>query len=901
MMRIVASIFSLASTGLLIGVLGMVGLIAVYSRDLPDGDELADYAPPLLSRVYSAEGKVIARYATENRVFVPIEEVPELIKIAFISAEDKNFYEHPGVDASGIIKAIGRFGLAKIRGETSRIAGASTITQQVMKNFLLDSDRSVERKIREAILAVRFDGTFSKDEILELYLNEIFFGARAYGISAAAQTYFGKRLDQLTIEEAAYLAGLPKEPSNLHPVRFRERAVARRNYVLRQMAENGYLDPAEAAEAIALPLVTRLDEARDAPGVQDRGLGYFTAEVRRQVVGELGREALFEGGLTVRATVDPRLQANAGRARRRGLAAYDRRQGVWRGPLTRLEDALPEADDTAAWLARLAHTDVPRDVPEWHVAVVTAVEPAAARIAIEGVPAEQADAILELDGEGWIRRREIEGERLGAPRAAADLWRVGDVVFVARDGPEGADDAAGADGGSDAEPVDWDLQQIPEVQGAFVAMDPETGRVLAIQGGFSFEFSVFNRATQAQRQPGSAFKPFVYAVALDAGYTPATIVNDAPVAVRLSNGETWRPKNSSGVAYGPTPLRRGLELSRNLMTVRIAQQVGMQRVATYAERFGVYDDMPEHLAFALGAGETTLYDMVAAYGMFVNGGRRVRPTVIDRIQDRRGSTIYRHDPRSCVGCTLAEAGAGDARLAMVGGAMQIDTSAGQVALPVLFDERDQIMNPSTAFQIVSMLQGVVDSGTATRTVGGTGLPLAGKTGTTNDSKDAWFVGFSPDLVAGCYIGFDNPRPMGRGAYGGTLCGPVFKEFMVAALEGEDPGSFEGSRDMGLVTVKLDRETGRRLPDDAEGPHVMTEVFKRGDEPVLFAEAGALAGDSILFGEDFVAGALPFSLDDDNQDSGGMVPSRGPGGTAAGGGRTPPQPPASIGPGTGGLY
>ncbi|MEM9781904.1 MAG: penicillin-binding transpeptidase domain-containing protein, partial [Pseudomonadota bacterium] len=507
---------------------------------------------------------------------------------------------------------------------------------------------------------------------------------------------------------------------------------------------------------------------------------------------------------------------------------------------------------------------------------VLSVANESARLGIEG----HGTAEIELDGEDWIRARSIDGQRLGAPRRAGDLFQQGDVVYVAED-PEA--------------PGDWDLRQLPAVQGAFAAMDPETGRILALMGGFSRQESVFNRATQALRQPGSAFKPFVYAVALDAGYTPATIVNDAPVAVRLSNGQTWRPKNSSGSAYGPTPLRRGLELSRNLMTVRIAQQVGMDRVAGYAERFGVYDDMPEHLAFALGAGETTLYDMVAAYGMFVNGGRRVRPTVIDRIQDRRGRTIYRHDPRACEGCTV-----GGENVAMATGSlpprgpMQSD---GLPRMPVLFDQREQIMNPATAYQIVSMLQGVVNQGTATRTVGGTDLPLAGKTGTTNDSKDAWFVGFSPDLVAGCYIGFDNPTPMGRGAYGGQLCGPVFKEFMVAALEGEDPGRFEEPRDMGLVTVKLDRETGERLPDDAVGPHVMVEVFKRGDEPLLYAQASALAGDAVLFGDDFVAGALPFSLDDDNQDGGRMIPSRNtPGGTR-------PSAPSGggFGLGTGGLY
>ncbi|MEM6422298.1 MAG: penicillin-binding transpeptidase domain-containing protein, partial [Pseudomonadota bacterium] len=620
--------------------------------------------------------------------------------------------------------------------------------------------------------------------------------------------------------EAAYLAALPKEPSNLHPIRARAKATNRRNYVLREMKENGYLPEQAFEEARALPLGTVLDAARTVRVAEGGPLGFFAAEVRRQVTAQLGREELFEGGLTVRATVDPRLQAAAGRALRRGLESFDRQRGTWRGPLTKIEN-VPAPSETEAWQTLLARADVPRDIPDWRVAVVFEADQAAATIGIEGIDTPQK---LEIDGETWIRRTLIGGTRGPKPNWAQDIFSPGDVIFVAED-PE--------------EPGDWDLRQLPAVQGAVAAMDPETGRVLALFGGFSYDQSVFNRATQALRQPGSAFKPFVYAAALDAGYTPATVVNDAPVAVRLSNGETWRPKNSSGNAYGPTPMRRGLELSRNLMTVRIAQQVGMDRIATYAERFGVYENMPHHLAFALGAGETTLYNMVAAYGMFVNGGKRVRPTVIDRIQDRRGRTLFRHDPRGCEGCDATSSA---------------NVTFPSAPLPTLVDQRERIMNPSTAYQIVSMLEGVVTQGTANRTVGGTGLPLAGKTGTTNDSKDAWFIGFSPKLVAGCFIGFDNPTPMGKGAYGGTLCGPVFKEFMAEALAEEDPGTFVPPLQSGLVTVKIDRYTGRRLPDDASGAHVVVEVFKAGNEPILFAEASALAGDSILFGSDLVQGA-----------------------------------------------
>ncbi|MEM1383331.1 MAG: penicillin-binding transpeptidase domain-containing protein, partial [Pseudomonadota bacterium] len=461
-----------------------------------------------------------------------------------------------------------------------------------------------------------------------------------------------------------------------------------------------------------------------------------------------------------------------------------------------------------------------------------------------------------------------DGEQIRT-RDANRIWSRGDVIFV----------EAQEDGG-------WGLRQIPAVQGAFMAMDPHTGRVLALQGGFSYDHSVFNRATQARRQPGSSFKPFVYAAALDAGYTPATIVLDAPVVVRARGQDDWRPKNSSGQFYGPTPLRVGLELSRNLMTVRIAQQIGMDRIARYAERFGVYENMPHHLAYALGAGETTLYQMVAAYGMFANGGKRVQPTLVDRIQDRNGHTLFRHDPRLCQGCATG------------------DRKAGQT--PLLFDQRGQIMNPVTAYQAVSMMEGVVTRGTATRTVGGLGFPVAGKTGTTNDAKDAWFIGFTPDLVAGCFIGFDDPQPMGRGAYGGVLCGPVFKEFMANAMDGDSVGEFPApAQSTEIITVKVDRETGERLPDDARGAHVMVEVFRSGTEPELYAEASAIAGDATLFGS--FGEDLPFDLDgdvqpyDQDQDAADPdEPAAASGGPGVAAGPQPPKP-TGLGLGTGGLY
>ncbi|MEM7505097.1 MAG: penicillin-binding protein 1A [Pseudomonadota bacterium] len=853
MTRLVAGLFSFFSIAAICVVGGIGALVHLYGQDLPSHDDLVDYQPKMLSRVYSGEGKVIAQFAREKRIFAPIDEVPDLVKNAFISAEDKNFYEHPGVDAVGIAKAFVRYMQAKAKGQDARLSGASTISQQVMKNFLVGNARSFERKIKEAILAVRLDGALSKDHILELYLNEIFLGARSYGVMAAAQNYFGKTMEELTPAEAAYLAALPKAPSTYHPIRQRERAVIRRNYVLEEMAQNGHVPRDVAERAKEAPLETLVGRA--GPQVlADADPSYFTSQVRRQLINEVGRNELYEGGLTVRATLDEDLQREAAAALRRGLEKYDRRQGIYNGPTARIEDL-----DAETWRLQLAGLDAPRDIEGWSLAVILGLDGRTARIGVEqDVDAEPVT--LNLNAEKWVRATRGDNNRRVRVREAADLWEIGDVILVSK-----IEDR-------------WTLRQIPEVQGAFMAMDPHTGRVLALQGGFSYEQSVFNRATQALRQPGSSFKPFVYAAALDAGYSPATVVLDAPIVVR-SGGVAWRPKNSSGKFYGPTPLRVGLERSRNLMTVRIAQQVGMQRVAEYAERFGVYRDMPHHLSYALGAGETTLYNMVAAYGMFANGGKRVVPTLVDRIQDRHGNTMFRHDPRECDGC-------------------QSDL-LGNAPVPTLFDTRSQIMSPVTANQLISMMEGVVSRGTASKTVGGLGFPVAGKTGTTNDSRDAWFIGFSPNLVAGCYIGFDRPRPMGKGAYGGTLCGPVFRSFMKAAMETRSPGKFKGATDMGLVLVKIDRDTGERLPDDAEGDHVLVEYFAAGTEPPLYASF-SLDADTDLFGG-YAIDDLPFADEEDYSSPTAQVTS-GDGSSESAGSSTPtPTPAPDIGLGTGGLY
>ncbi len=867
MIRLLASLFSFVSLSIIFAVGGVAGLVQIYGQDLPSYEELRQYQPKTLTRVYSGTGDVIAEFARERRVFVPIDEVPEVVKQAFVSAEDKHFYTHPGIDALAIAKAIGRYAMAKVAGRNAQLAGASGITQQVVKNMLVGDERSVERKLREAILAVRVDGTLSKDQILELYLNDIYFGARAYGIVAAAQNYFGKTLEELTPAEAAYLGGLPKEPANLHPIKNHDAAVARRNYVLREMYNNGVLDEATWREATASPLDTILDE--HTPTVLgDARPNYFTEEVRRQLISEVGSKQLYYGGLTVRATIDEELQKIARKVLRDALTEYDRGLGRYRGPVATIDAAKLKAadgEDGPGWRDLLSKVSAPRDIDGWHLAVVLEVGDDTALVGAEGVrkSAEgQPEGVVSLRlsrERQWISR--VTGSS-GTPRSAADIWQPGDVVYVERE-----DDG-------------WAMRQIPEVEGSFMAMDPDLGRVLAMVGGFSYQHSVFNRATQAMRQPGSSFKPFVYAAALDAGYKPSTIVLDAPIAID-DGTKTWRPKNSGGGFLGPVPLRKGLELSRNLMTVRIAQAIGMDRVATYAERFGIYDHMPNHLAYALGAGETTLYRLVAAYGMFANGGKRVEPTLIDRVQDRNGNTLYSHDPRFCQGCDVE--------------------TFGKNRTPILFDARSQIIDPNTAYNLVDMLRGVVDHGTASRTVGGLGFPVAGKTGTTNDAKDVWFVGFTRNLVAGCFIGYDSPKPLGRHAYGGTMCGPVFRQFMKEAMQTRQPGEFRPPREDLMVTVKFDRDTGERLPDDAEGPNVVTQQYALASEPEIIGEEQtiALADDSVLFGG--YGSDLPYILPEGEDvplarggDGGDSV--QGGGGGGAGFKR-----PANVGLGTGGLY
>ncbi len=814
----------------LAGAGGLVFLLDHYNQDLPDYTKLANYQPPVTTRVHAGDGRLLAEFASERRVFVPMDAMPRRVVNAFMSAEDKNFYEHKGVDPTGILRAV----LMNVEnlGRDRRPVGASTITQQVAKNMLLTNEVSFARKIKEAILAVRIERAFTKDRIMELYLNEIFLGFRSYGVAAAALNYFNKALDELEIEEVAYLAALPKAPSNYHPERQRDAAVARRNWVIGRMAEDGYITAEEARVAQAKPLVVRKRDEQDMVTAE-----YFAEEVRRELVKLYGEQALYEGGLSVRSSMDPQLQTVATKALRDGLVAYDRRHG-WRGPVGKM-------DSFDAWPKKLAAIAPPAGSEGWKLAVVLKDDLA------DGLDIGLVDGArgkIPMSELRWARAFKDDDTLGPAVRKPSDVAKLGDLLLV--EPTNGKDEK-----GKDLQPGSYyALRQIPAVQGGLVALDPHTGRVLAMVGGFSPHMSVFNRATQAMRQPGSSFKPFVYLTALNQGLTPSTLVMDAPFEFNPGGGQPiWRPENYSGQFYGPTPLRVGIEKSRNVMTVRLAQNIGMDKVKALVEKFGITDNLHPYLPMALGAGETTVLRLSTAYAMLANGGKRVMPTFIDRIQDRNGKTIFRHDSRPCANCAAPAWRDG-------------------LTTPAIPDNREQINDPRTTYQIVSILEGVVQRGTATALLS-LGKPLAGKTGTTNDSNDVWFMGFSPDLVVGTYIGFDQPRSLGSSETGGSAAVPIFKEVMTEALKDRPATPFRVPP--GLRLVRVNPANGQLAqPGDRKA---IWEAFLPGTEPNPDRPQIVLDGS---------ANASPTVIGDP---SAPLDPSAG----AA--------PPAAAAQGTGGLY
>ena len=738
-----------------LGLLFAFSTLWYFSSDLPDYKILANYKPPVSSRVHSGEGQLIAEYALQKRLFIPYDSIPDKVIYSFLSAEDKNFFSHPGIDAKSITRAI----IKNLKNYFSekRLEGASTITQQVAKNFLLTSEVSFKRKIKEAILAFRIERAYSKERIMELYLNQIYLGIGTYGVAAASLEYFDKSVNDLSYEEAALLAALPRAPSKYNPFKSIERAKARRNIVLKNLYDNSYIDSIEYKELKNKEIKTKkrkielLEEAN-----------FYSEEVRRIISDSYGFDDLYKGGLSIRTPLNSNYQIEALKALREGLEEYDRRHG-WRGPITNI--------DTAEWQNNIQQLTPDKSL-NWKLAKVIDVNKLTLKIEIE----DKEIGFIDFANINWTRKKSFE-----------DFLKLNDIIYVSK-----------------IKKNKWNLKQLPKINGAIVVMDPYTGRVLAMVGGFSFKLSEFNRATQAKRQPGSAFKPIVYAAALENGFTPSTLILDAPFVMDQCEGlKTWKPENYGKKFYGPSTLRTGLEKSRNLMTVRVAQKVGFDQISKITKDFGIYDAIPELLSVSLGAAETTLIQLTNAYCTFVNGGKKVIPIFIDRIQDRRGKTIFNADKRKCIGCK--------------------EISYLEDEIPIIQDNRKQIISSETAYQITSMLEGVIKRGTG-RKLKNLNLTLAGKTGTTNKNMDAWFLGFTSKLVVGVYVGFDEPKTLGRYETGAKAALPVFEKFIKKVVKKKDALPFKVPKNITLVLV--DVESG--LQPNASTKKIIYESFKTED-------------------------------------------------------------------------
>jgi penicillin-binding protein 1A len=865
---------------LLIAVLaggGVAFAIAHFSQDLPDHQQLLSYQPATGTKVYAGDGSLMADFASENRTIVPFKQIPAVVVHAFLAAEDREFYSHNGVNPMAILRAAFVDVLRYGRGQ--RPLGASTITQQLVRHFLLTNEVSVSRKVKEALLAYRIESQLSKDHILEIYLNEIYLGAGTYGVAAAAQTYFGKPLGQLTVAEAAFLAALPKAPNNYNPVRHPEAAKARRDWVLDGMVEEGWITSAEAEAAKSAPLGAVLRGPQEPSQA-----GYFTEEVRRELIDRFGEKMVYEGGLTVRTSYVPIYQAMAERAFRDGLVEYDRRHG-WRGPVAHLETVA--AAETA-----LNSTPDPTAMPDWRLAAVTSVDNGGANILLKG----GATARIPLSELTWARRT-LADQRLGpAVYRAQQALSLGDLVLVeplgtAAPGAAG-NAAAGAKRGSPI--LVYGLRQLPDISGGFVVMDPKTGRTFALVGGWDFRDSQFDRAVQARRQPGSSIKPFVYITALEGDYTPSSVVQDAPISLPQGPGlPDWSPANYEGNYVGSTTLRQALVHSRNLATARLASIIGLPAIAKTVEKFGIMDKMPLYYSMALGAGDTTLYRMTAAYAMLDNGGHWLLPSIIDLVQDRQGHILYQKGLASCAACfivsgprnapdtdaTYQPAGAADPSMIWAKGA-----TFGNNPIYYKPTKPDPLVDPIPDHQIVSMMEGVVQQGTGIK-VAAVGKPIAGKTGTSSDWLDAWFVGFSPDIAAGAYVGFDTPRTLGDGETGGNVAAPIFRDFMANALKNAPALPFPDAP--GATMVLVNSITGQRTV--AGDKDAILEAFRPGTEP----------------GSGSSPGEAQIAADPDASEAGDTtVPASGP--VVSVNARLPvgtivPPPPTTVLRGTGGLY
>ncbi len=776
MTNIFKNILIISLSLLLILSFTIFGILWTFSNKIPDYKFLKSYKPPVSSKMYSGNGDLVADFSKEKRIFVPFEAIPKNVIFAFLSAEDKNFFSHPGVDAKGVVRAT----INNIKNimTSKRLEGASTITQQVAKNFLLTNEVSINRKLKEAILAFRIERALSKERILELYLNQIYLGSGAYGVAAASLEYFDKSIKELDYAEAALLAALPKAPSRYNPYKNIDLAKFRRDLVLKNLLENGFINLEKFKEykneSIRLKKTKKvfLEDAQ-----------YYIEDVRKNIIEKLTYEKVYKQGYNINTPINLKLQNVATESLRNGLIAYDRRKG-WRGPITNLKYS-------KNWSKNLDKKYRLENSIGWETAIVKQIN--------------QFDTKIEIDDktEGIIKYKDISWTK----KDFKDLFKIGDVIYVKK-----------------LNKKFYSLQQLPNINGGMVIMDPYTGRVLAISGGFSFKNSEFNRASQALRQPGSAFKPFVYALALENQFTPSSLVLDAPLV--LDQGvdlKKWKPENYGKKFYGPSTLRVGLEKSRNLMTVRIAQSLGVDKVASFSKKLNIYDDPKELLSISLGSAETTLLNLTSAYSSFVNGGKLVKPIIIDRIQDSEGNTIINNENRKCINCD------------------QISFTGNDY--PKIEDNYKRIISEQTAYQVTSLLEGVIKRGTGKK-LRDLELNLAGKTGTTNENTDAWFVGFTSNLVIGVYVGMDNPKPLGKYETGSKAALPIFREFIEKAVKKSEARPFKVPKKITLMVV--DPVTGEKAKFTSK--NTIIEAYKSKnvvEGKVLYSDSNRLDANNIL--------------------------------------------------------
>ena len=740
-------------SGILIMAISVIAILWAFSNELPDYKFLKSYKPPVSSKVYSGEGDLVIDFSKEKRIFVPYNLIPPKVINSFLSAEDKNFFSHPGVDAKGVLRAI----LNNISNliHSKRLEGASTITQQVAKNFLLSNEISLNRKVKEAILAFRIERALSKKRILELYLNQIYLGQGAYGIASASLEYFDKSISELNYGEAALLAALPKAPSKYNPYKNIELAKFRRNLVLKNLFDNKYLNNQDYNKLIEQKIKLKkrkqilLEDAR-----------YYVEDIRKSVVNQFGFDRVYKQGFNIKTPINLELQNIATSSLRKGLESYDRRKG-WRGALTNKKNS-------KNWKKNLDKFKLEKSIG-WDIAIVKKINKFSTIIETE----KNLTGTINYESISWSKKE------------FNDLFNIGDIIYVKK-----------------IQDNEYDLKQLPKANGGIVVMDPFTGRVYALSGGFSFKKSEFNRATQALRQPGSAFKPFIYALALENNFSPTTLILDAPLVLEQGiDLKMWKPENYGKKFYGPSTLRMGLEKSRNLMTVRIAQELGIKKIVNFSKQLGIYDNPEELLSISLGSAETTLLKLTSAYCVFVNGGKKIKPILIDRIQDSEGKTFFNTETRTCKNCN--------------------QVSYTSKTIPKISDNFDQILSPQSAYQIISMLEGAVQRGTS-KGLRNLNLDIAGKTGTTNKNNDTWFIGFTSKLVIGVYIGMDEPQSLGRYETGAKTAMPVFKNFVKKAIKKKDAKPFKVAPNITMIVVEP--FTGKKASFGSK--ETIIEAFKK---------------------------------------------------------------------------